>query len=63
MKSEKDKYAMSESDQQSEGAKRILENVGVDRLSKETERTYREFVESVNRAKEADMERAMASRA
>jgi hypothetical protein len=47
---------------QSEGAKKILERVGTKRMNEETLRSYREFVESVNRAKESDMARVMMPR-
>ncbi|MER8778227.1 MULTISPECIES: hypothetical protein [unclassified Mesorhizobium] len=49
-------------DKRSEGAKRILEQVATDRFSKDTEQAYRDFVDSINRSKDADMERALTLR-
>ncbi|MER8655270.1 hypothetical protein [Mesorhizobium sp. M0847] len=42
-----------------EATKRILDKVAVDRLDRDAERSYRDFVNSINKAKDSEIERTL----
>ncbi|RVC97438.1 MAG: hypothetical protein EOS66_04105 [Mesorhizobium sp.] len=47
---------------QTEATKRILDRVASERLDSDAERSYRDFVKSINSAKDSDIERALLLR-